>query len=366
MKKNLIIVLLLLSVAFIIMFSCPIERDIMREPDYTKKNKIYGFSKPIKLKLLNNNLYIMDKSSGIYKIDLTTTNLTSDSNKSDVATLIYSNDNSGDIVNFDITNDYLYLITYKSEYYYIVKQKLADSSRTGFKIPSKLPAFNITFYDNYVYVSGNFNMSLGVIHTDKIGDPSADQYFHYSKNTYSPKEIVVAGSSPYKIYVSSTASDEIGIETYNFNDPTIDALKTDLFPSLKKYPFHIKRVNDNLYFTSYQNVTIFDISNPDSPTIKKSIPFDTEIGIFDVEIYNDKLACLYGYQIKPDKYTSSEYELKPYYSGIKIISNPMTSPSEIKSKEIFIEGWCIDFVVYNNFVLSANQMEAEITINKIE
>ncbi len=368
MKKGLIVALTLISIIFIIIFSCALERDPLREPEYSPKNKITGFNKPTKLKLVNNDLFLFDSGIGIYKIDLTTVDLTKDYDKTSVATLIYNNDTSGDVINFDVDNEYLYCILYKDEYYYIFRQKLSDSTKVSVKIPNKLPAFNIKVYNNYIFVSGNFNMSVGLIASDKLTDNTPDNYFYYSKNTYSPKDIEVAGSSPsFKIYVGSAADNEIGIETYNFNDPTIDANNTNLFPFIDKFPFSLKRESNDLYFSTHKKVSIIDISNPSSPSLTKNINFDIDIAIFDTEIYqSSSLASLYGYSIKVDKYSTNEYEVAPYYSGIKIISNYKTSPVEQKNKEIFIKGWAKDFVIYNDFTLSANQIEKEITINRIK
>jgi len=341
---------------------CPLPRD--RETEYPPSNFIGGFSAPRKLALAGDELFVLDSTNGIYKLDLTKIDLSSDSSINS-GYLIYNSDESGDAQDFDIENGLLYSILYRSDYY-IVIYDLSNDTKNIFAIPDGLPAFNIDVAGDYIFFTGNMNMSLGVIKTDGTAGYAFDQTndFFYSKETLNPKDLFATGGSGVKyIYVSAKGESDSGIDLYSFSDATPD--KIDPSPDCKRYPFTFSYFNQYLHCSTLNRVDVYDITTDNAaPKFVKEIAVGENIGIYKTLQYNDKIAALYGYEITSINAVAGEYGIVPYRSGVKIIANPYATP--VIEKNIAIKGWATDAVIYGNKLISANQSKTNLTISNLD
>lgn len=354
---TLTVIILLLST-----INCPLPSD--RETEYSPSNFIGGFSAPRRLALAGDDLYVLDSSNGIYKLDLATVDLSSDSSITS-GSLIYNSDESGDAQDFDIENGFIYSILYNSDYYIMIYD-LSNDTKNIFAIPDSLPAFNIDVVGNYIFFTGNMNMSLGVIKTDGTANYVFDQTndFYYSKETLNPNDLVAVGGLGTKyIYVSAKGESDSGIDVYSFSDATPD--KIDSAIDFNSYPFTLSYFNQYLHCSTLNKVGVYDITNNAAPMLVKEITVGENLGIYKTLQYNSKIAALYGYEMTSVNTVAGEYSVIPYWSGVKIISNPYTN-SPVIEKNIVIKGWATDAVIYGGKLISANQSKANLTINNLD
>lgn len=351
------IIILILST-----INCPLPSD--RETEYSPSNFIGGFTSPRKLTLAGDNLFALDSSKGIYKLDLSTIDLSSDSSITSEA-LIYDSDESGDVQDFDIENGFIYSILYNSDYYIMIYD-LSNDTKNIFAIPDSLPAFNIDVSGDYIFFTGNMNMSLGVIKTDGTANYVFDQTndFYYSKETLNPNDVFAAvGSGVKYIYVSAKGESDNGIDVYSFSDATPD--KLDSAMDYKSYPFSLSYFNQYLHCSTLNKVGVYNITDKAHPTLFKEITVGENIGIYKTIQYNSKIVTLYGYEMTSVNTVAGEYSIVPYWSGVKIIANPYTN-SPVIEKNLVIKGWATDAVIYGNKLISANQSKANLTVINLD
>lgn len=405
-------VLTVLSILLVMNNSCA---GLTPSPNYNSNIKVSGFSIPSKVEIYNDKLYVLDKTKGLYILDLPSNSqmFTQGTTVSSLSASLIANsapalwyDSTSDTsldytlypVDFAFTSDnkYIFAITkctidpdgsgssYSSEIrYYINRIEVANptsfdastdllaldafkdnSTDTDYDMNNK--AFFITANNNALYLSDYYkSLRVILINSDSLHkfssindvDASGDRVVISKKQTFYPGNIAVKNNT---IFLSSLQSNESGIDVYDYlpnsDDHTPDYLGNK-FSSLPSYPFDMLIENNYLYCATSSGLYIYDINSPFDynsmpPNLVNYTKFKSNVSTNSVFLYNNVAYCAYG-------------------NGVKIIPSPLTS-SDV-SDDILIEGWVSDSVVYHSgssdYLISPSQVvsndQGALIINKL-
>ena len=376
--------MILLTIIAVVTASCELPKD--KIIDYSRlTGTITGFSRPTYMKCVGNHLYVADEN-GLYRINLAQIDLSGSAVSS--SDLYYKNNSIspyGSVRNFDVSGDTLFLATVNSSSYYILNIDMSAASLTeGLKswaVPSGRSANYITICDDILAISGNANtMVKGFVHKDSTGDivfdTTADYNYAEDDNITitSMKPIAVKDGRKYNIYIISGDTDQMGIRKYLYDaDSTSDNvfLKSTCHTTL--YPMDIQfRPNDpsTIISSETSGVCLYNVTTNADDTVSltktKTISLGEDNGALKALPYSsNKLAVLYGYQVRPNEYDEHAYDIMAYWYGIKIISGAYGSSPKVETTYT-MEGWGTDFAIFGNYVLAADQVHNRINIIKLD
>ena len=383
--------IMLLTLAAIIMASCELPKD--KIIDYSKlAGTITGFSRPTYMKCVGNHLFVLD-DNGLYRLNLAQIDFSGDTVSS--SDLLYRNNSIGSygrIKHFDVSGSNLFLITYSSDssYHYILKIDMTAANLTAglshYTLPNNRSANYITVCGDSLVISGNANITLkGYQTTDASGDiifdTTTDYRYAYDYDDVdnitvaSMKPIAYQNSNKYNIFLVSCDTDQMGIRKYLCNtDLTSDRnihLKSTCKTTLYPLDIQFKPSDRNTIISSeVSGVVLYSVATnaDDTVTLTKTntIGLGEDNGAMKTLPYgDDKLVTLYGYQVKANEYDEHAYDIMAYWYGAKVISDAYTGNAQV-TKSYTIEGWGTDFAIFDDYILTANQVKNCINIIKLD
>lgn len=375
--QNKIIKICIFFVFLAVFFGCELPDDKII-PYTPMKGSITGLSVPKNIKIQNNYMFVQD-NKGLYMVNLQMLDYEGDvlSDKD----FIYENSSLtyGDIMNFDVSGDCVYIATVKSSVFYILKYIIYLDEYIPFCVPNGRSVNYISISDDCLILSGNANVALKGIDTGDSSDDSFDTTSDYvaqenddSKNMcVSPaKPIGIRTSKGYDIYLLSMSSDQSGIRKYTYQpDVSADHILLEKNHHLTLYPLDLTLMSgtkDKLISSEQGQVVIYKLSESE-PFFEATSTIDIgkENGALRTLEYKDNLATLYGYKVTANKYDKTTYDIYAYWCGVKIIENPESGNPKIK-KEITIDGWATDFDIYGDYLFVANQVKNCINIYNLQ
>ncbi|MBR6200338.1 MAG: hypothetical protein IKQ61_08765 [Spirochaetales bacterium] len=380
--------MILLTIIAVVTASCELPKD--KIIDYSKlTGTITGFSRPTYMKCVGNHLYVADEN-GLYRINLAQIDF---SGAAVTSSDLYYKNNSispyGSVRNFDVSGDTLFLATINSSSYYILNIDMSAASLSdGLKawtVPNGRSANYITICDDILAITGNANTAVkGFVHKDSTGDIVFDTTadYCYAKDysgvdnitVNSMKPIAVKNGNKYEIYIISGDNNQMGIRKYLYDaDSTSDNVYLKGTCNTTLYPMDIQfRPNDpsTIISSETSGVCLYKMTADPDDILRLSktntIGLGEDNGALKALPYSsNKLAVLYGYQVRPNEYDEHAYDIMAYWYGIKIISGAYGSSPKVETTYT-MEGWGTDFAIFGNYVLAADQVHNRINIIKLD
>lgn len=403
---------------FVIIFSCELPHDA--DLDFDDYNYISGLSSPKKTITKGDDLYILDRDRGIYKLDLTS--LSSFSNmrgekfspgNTIIKPVFSPNDNlrSANLMPYDVTDDSSFYLkpvdfdinqntgivyvlstiesisgsrgSYIDSNYYIYTFDTAEADVNAAFDPENdmypldsypvsaddsvidigNTATHITVSDGALYLTIEEGVRTIMLAVDGSFDASMDFDVNgtrsklQTKGIESPKKIACNG---YSVYQINTYEDKLGFNVFSQQNTTVNPDKKSLVSTTLPYDLHVD--GNNMYMSTLFAIEKYDISGNGTAKKTKTYEIDEDKVALCTTSYSDRLAVAYGYQVEYDQFADYQFIIRALYSGVRIYSKSNFS----EKKDIVIDDWINQISIYkDSYVISLSLTTKNIYIHKL-